>query len=107
MPVNFKEENMNKRYVIGAPAKMQELFPQYNGNDARFSLDKKQVIYEVNLSDDNLSALKKNKSIKLYTHEEILVMLNAPESAGIWFETPSSILPLIGGEGAQAPEGVK
>lgn len=76
---------MKKYYVIGLLAKMLELFPQYNGNDARFSLDGKQVIYELNLSDDDVTALKKLKGIKLYTHAEVLVVLNSEESKGVWF----------------------
>lgn len=76
----------NKRYIVGAVTKMQELFPQYAGNDARFSLDQKQVIYEFNLSDDELAALKRKTSIKIYTYEEILAFINAPESAGVWYQ---------------------
>ncbi len=77
----------NKRYVIGSPDKMQKLFPQYKGNDERTSLDSKAVIYEVNLSNGELAALKKEKSIKVYTHDEILSVINSPESAGIWYIT--------------------
>ncbi len=75
----------NKRYIIGTPAKLQELFPAYNGNDVRKSIDESLAIYEVNLTDDELAALKRKTSIKIYSLEEIQVELNSPKAEGVWY----------------------
>lgn len=76
----------NKRYIIGPVAKLEELFPNYSGNDARYSLDGKQVIYEVNLSEEDLAQVKKKTSVKVFVHADVIAFLNAPSSEGVWFE---------------------
>lgn len=78
-----------KRYVIGPLKNLQDAFPGHPGNDVRVSLDGKLSIFEVNLSEEDLSALKKVRSVKAYTHEEVLALLAAPESSGIWY-TPEA-----------------
>jgi len=83
----------NKRYAVGSPEKMQELFPQYSGRDERQSIDGKLSIYEVNLSDDELSALKRKAGVKLYVHEDVLALLSAKESAGIWYPKEEMVEP--------------
>lgn len=79
-----------KRYVIGALAKLQEAFPGYSRDDVRASIDGKLAIYEVNLSEDNLSALKLMRSLKAYAPAEIQAVLCAPESSGVWYAPEDS-----------------
>ena len=74
-----------KTYVIGTPKSLDTAFPNYAGDDVRKSLDGKQAIYEVNVSTDELVKLKKNLALKIYSHSEILTLVNAPGSAGIWY----------------------
>ena len=77
----------NKRYIIGSPKKLAELFPNYNGNDIRVSFDEKLAIYEVNLTNDELKKMKADKGVKVFTHDEIITEINSPKSAGIWYVT--------------------
>lgn len=79
--------NLNKRYVVGPTSKMKEFFPQYGAGDERYSFDGSQVIYEVNLTNEELTDLKKKTSVKVCTHAEIIALINAPTSAGIWYVT--------------------
>ena len=78
---------MNKRYIIGSPKKLEEMFPGYKGNDVRLSIDNKQAIYEVNLSDEELKKLKSDKGVKVFTHDEIIREINSPKSDGIWYQS--------------------
>ena len=90
-------DSPNKRYLIGSSKKLGELFPQYNGNDVRKSLDGKLAIYEVNLTSEELKKLKSDKGVKIFTHEEILSEINSPKSDGIWYQSGKSE-PAVDGE---------
>lgn len=80
--------NLTKKYAVGPVAKMRELFPTYSRGDERYSLDGTQVIYELDLTDEEITAISnaRRSLVKLYGNEEAVAMLNAPASAGVWYE---------------------
>lgn len=94
----------NKRYVIAGVDKLKDLFPGYQGNDVRTSLDGKQAIYEVNLSEEDLAELKaKQKSVKTYTLAEVQTVINAPAASGVWYQPDTEAPVAVEGTPADAP----
>ena len=79
-------ESKLKRYCVGAKKDLEKLFPGYNENDIRYSLDGTQAIYEVTESEDRFNALEKEETLQVYTGSEILDMLHSPQSAGVWYD---------------------
>ncbi|MBW7887455.1 MAG: hypothetical protein H3C35_03715 [Bacteroidetes bacterium] len=81
-------DSKEKRYVVAEPETLKKLFPNYTGNDVRSSLDQKLSIYEVNLTAQEIENLERRNDCDCFTHEEILGLLNGPESAGVWYPLP-------------------
>ncbi|HWP83268.1 MAG TPA: hypothetical protein VNN76_11510 [Bacteroidota bacterium] len=79
----------NRYYLVGRADVLRLLFPDYSGNDERFSLDGTQVIYEVRFTDEQRDTfISDNPNVKVLTHAEALELLHSPESEGIWYKKP-------------------
>ena len=73
-----------KFYVVGDAEVMKRFFPNYQGRDERFSLDGTQVIYELDLPEDQASTLSERSEglLKPMLHGEIVQYL--ADNALIW-----------------------
>lgn len=84
----------NRYYIVGPVSNMHKLFPDYKGNDERYSVDGSQVVYEVRFTQAELDTFlsTENTGVKLMTHAEALEFLNAPEAEGIWYQKSEDVV---------------
>jgi hypothetical protein len=91
MNKHLEKGKSNKRYIFGPVALLAELFPGYLEGDKRHSLDKSEVIYEVNLTPEELAKVEQEAELLVLTHAEAIEKLSAPEAEEIW--RPKKTLP--------------
>lgn len=70
----------NKRYLVGPEDDLREMFPKYKGNDER-TLPDGSFLIEVNCTPDQLAAVDKSKTVRAFTHEEVIQHLRQFESS--------------------------
>lgn len=76
-------------YVVGPLSDLQSLYPGYNGKDVRTSTDGRSI-YEIRLTEEDISVLRANSQLAVLTHAEIIDLINSEPSK--WGQETDAVL---------------